>query len=72
MSQQESRIYFEIDFAASVAGQIRYIWRIRRYGNYEILAHSEVLNSHQACMDAINIVYQDAGKSKLVDKTKSR
>jgi len=47
------------------------VWRIRRTGNYEILSSSEVLNSHQACLDAINIVYRDAGKLKLKDKTKS-
>lgn len=70
-----SRIYFEIDFAAGT-GKLtpvharRYVWRIRRTGNYEILCGSEVLNSHQACIDAINLVYQDAGKSTLTDKTK--
>ena len=71
----ESRIYFEIDFAAGTGRYTasyaqRFVWRIRRKGNYEILVSSEVLNSHQACVDSINLVYQDAGKSTLTDKTK--
>jgi uncharacterized protein YegP (UPF0339 family) len=69
-------MYFEIDWAAGTSAYTpvyarRYVWRIRRTGNHEILCASEVLNSHETCMTAINIVYQDAGKSKLVDKTKS-
>jgi uncharacterized protein YegP (UPF0339 family) len=73
---QESRIYFEIDFAAGTSHYTpshaqRFVWRIRTYGNHEILTSSEVLNSHAACMVAINLVYQDAGKAKLVDKTKT-
>lgn len=72
----DSRIYFEIDFAAGTTKytptyQQRFVWRIRRHGNYEILSSSEVLNSHAACMVAIRLVYQDAGKATLSDKTKS-
>lgn len=72
----DSRMYFEIDFAAGTTqwtpvSSRRYVWRIRRTGNHEILSSSEVLNSHAACMDAIRIVYQDASKSTLNDKTKS-
>jgi uncharacterized protein YegP (UPF0339 family) len=68
-------MYFEIDFAAGTSqythfSQRRYVWRIRSTGNHEILSSSEVLNSHQACMNAINIVFADAGKSTLTDKTK--
>jgi uncharacterized protein YegP (UPF0339 family) len=71
----ESRIYYEIDFAAGTTQytpvyQQRFVWRIRRKGNRERLVVSEVLNSHRACMEAINLVFQDAGKAKLVDKTK--
>jgi len=70
----DSRMYFEIDFAAGTSKytpvhQRRYVWRIRRTHNHEILSSSEVLNSHEACMVAIRIVYQDAGKSELHDKT---
>jgi uncharacterized protein YegP (UPF0339 family) len=74
MSQQPSRMYFEIDFAAGTSAYTpvyarRYVWRIRRTGNHEILSSSEVLNDHQTCLNAINIVYQDASKSTLNDKT---
>jgi uncharacterized protein YegP (UPF0339 family) len=70
-----SRMYFEIDFAAGTSKSTpahlrRYIWRIRSTGNYEILSSSEVLNSHAACVNAINIVYNDANTSLLTDKTK--
>lgn len=75
MSQRQSRMHFEIDFAAGTgpltpAYARRFVWRIRSTGNHEILSSSEVLNSHETCMNAINIVYQDAGISTLVDKTK--
>jgi uncharacterized protein YegP (UPF0339 family) len=71
-----SRMYFEIDFAAGTSvytpvHQRRYVWRIRSAGNHQILSSSEVLNSHAACTNAINIVYQDAGDSLLHDKTKT-
>jgi uncharacterized protein YegP (UPF0339 family) len=69
-------MYFEIVFAAGTSSATpvnarRYVWRIKSSGNNEILTSSEVLNSHGACMNAINIVFNDANKSKLVDRTKS-
>jgi uncharacterized protein YegP (UPF0339 family) len=68
-------MYFEIDYAAGTSQYTptyaqRFVWRIRRTGNHEILSSSEVLNTHKACVDAINIVYNDAGDSTLNDKTK--
>ena len=62
------RTYFEIDFAD--AG--RYVWRIRRVGDNTVLSTSEVMPSHDACMAAIGVVFQDAGRSPLKDRTRSR
>lgn len=47
----------------------KYWWRAVSDGNNEILAHSEVLNSKQACYDAITIVQGQAAGAPIYDKT---
>ena len=47
----------------------KYWWRAVADGNNEILAHSEMLNSKQACYHAIAIVQAEAGSAPIYDKT---
>ena len=41
-------------------------------GNNKILASSELLNSKQACRDAIAIVQSEAGYAPTYDKTQAK
>jgi hypothetical protein len=71
--QSPPRTYFEIDFASGEpADGRRYVWRIRRTCDHEILSTSGALETHDACMAAIGILYQDAGRSSLRDRTARR
>jgi uncharacterized protein YegP (UPF0339 family) len=49
-------MYFAIQSA--VGG---YVWQIRRRGNNEILASSEILRERSTCLEAMRLVRAEAG-----------
>lgn len=56
-------MYFEI-----VSNGSTYWWRIKG-ANHEIMATSEMLNSKQACQNAINVVKMGAASAPVYDRT---
>ena len=65
-----SPIYFQIVYAATSRPTAkRYVWRIRREGNNEILSSSEILNSHRQCLESIALVKRGASTARIDDQT---
>lgn len=56
-------MYFEIKSASG-----GYRWYIRG-GNHEVMAHSEVLTTKAACLNAIGVVKRDARNAPVYDRT---
>ncbi|MBI5357517.1 DUF1508 domain-containing protein [Candidatus Saccharibacteria bacterium] len=60
-------MYFQIFKNPSL--QQPYWWVIKSSGNHEIMCHSEMLSSKQACINAIAKICREAGSALYYDRT---
>jgi uncharacterized protein YegP (UPF0339 family) len=63
-------MYFDIHRKTANVSQ-RYWW-VARGNNHEILCHSEMLSSKQACINAIRVIKAGAATASVYDETGDR